>query len=181
MTTATTVQAPAGTWTIDPVHSELGYSVKHLGLAKSRGRFTGISGTVTTTDGSLLDATVTAEIDAATIDSSNGMRDDHLRSADFFDVENHPTIGFRSTGIRQDDDDFVIDGELTWRGKTVPVSLTAEWGGVGPNPANDNATTLGVSASTKVNRRDFGVGPEGNTFLSEAVVINLEIQAVLQP
>ena len=180
MTTATATQAPAGTWTIDPVHSELGYSVKHLGLAKSKGRFTGITGTVTTA-GDLLESSVTAEIDAASVDSHNKMRDDHLRSGDFFDVENHPTITFTSTGIRQDDEDYLIDGELTWRGQTVPVTLTAEWGGVGPNPANDNATTLGVSAHTTVNRRDFGVGPDGNAFLSEAVGINLEIQAVLQP
>lgn len=181
MTTATAIEAPAGTWTIDPVHSELGYSVKHLGLAKSKGRFTGVSGTVTTTGGSLLEAGVTAEIDAASVDSGTGMRDDHLRSADYFDAANHPTITFRSTGIRQNGEDYVIDGELTWRDKTVPVSLQAEWGGVGPNPANDNATTLGVSAHTTVNRRDFGVGPDGNAFLSEAVGINLEIQAVLQP
>lgn len=179
MTTAVT-QAPAGTWTIDPVHSEISYSVKHLGLAKSRGRFTQFSGTVTTT-GDLADSTVTAEIDAASVDSGTKMRDDHLRTADYFDVDNHPTITFRSTGIRLRDEDHVIDGELTWRGQTVPVSLAAEWGGVGPNPAADNATTLGVSAVAKVNRRDFGVGPEGNSFLSEQVTITLEIQAVLQP
>lgn len=179
MTTTTATQAPAGTWQIDAVHSEIGYSVKHLGLAKSKGRFTSFSGTVTTS-GDLADSAVTAEIDATSVNSSNKMRDDHLRSADFFDVENHPAISFRSTGIRADGEDYLIDGELTWRGKTVPVTLTAEWGGVGPNPANDNATTLGVSAQTKVNRRDFGVGPEGNSFLSEQVVITLEIQAVLQ-
>lgn len=178
MTTATTL-APVGTWTIDSVHSEIGYSVKHLGLAKSKGRFTTVGGTVTTAE-NLLDSSVTAEIDATSVDSGNGMRDDHLKSADFFDADNHPTITFRSTGIREDDDDYVIDGELTWRGVTVPVSLQAEWGGVGPNPANGNATTLGVSASTKVNRRDFGIGPEGHSFLSEQVTITLEIQAVLQ-
>lgn len=181
MTTATTTTAPAGTWTIDPVHSEISYSVKHLGLAKSRGSFAGFSGTVVTGD-DLVESTVSAEIDAASVNSGNGQRDEHLRSADFFDVANHPTITFRSTGIRQEDDDeYVIDGELTWRGVTVPVSLAAEWGGVGSNPAANDATTLGVSAETTVKRRDFGIGPEGNAFLGEKVKIHLEIQAVLQP
>lgn len=173
-----TVSAPAGTWTIDPVHSDVSYSVKHLGLAKSKGSFVNVTGTVTTAE-DILASSVVAQIDAGSVDSGNSQRDKHLVSADFFDVENHPTIEFRSTGIRQDGDDYAIDGELTWRGVKVPVTLAAEFGGVGPNPANDNATTLGVSASATVNRRDFGVGPEGNAFLSEKVVISLEIQAVL--
>lgn len=120
---------------------------------------------------------MTVEIDAASVASGNSQRDDHLRAADFFDIENHPTITFRSTGIREDGGDYVIDGELTWRGATVPVSLNAEFNGVNPNPANDNTDTLGVSAETTVNRRDFGVGPEGNAFLSEKVKIEIELQA----
>lgn len=179
MTSATDTQAPAGTWTIDPVHSEVSYSVKHLGLAKSKGRFPGVTGTVRTTQ-NLTESSVTAEIDAASVDSGSEQRDEHLRSADFFDVANHPTITFRSTGIRDaGDDEYVIDGELTWRGHTVPVSLNAELGGIGPNPANNDAMTIGVSASTTVARRDFGVGPEGNALLGEKVTISLEIEAAL--
>ncbi|QWF84194.1 YceI family protein [Amycolatopsis sp. CA-230715] len=166
----------ASTWTIDPVHSDVAYSVKHLGIAKSRGNFTAFSGEVVTAE-NILDSKVTVEIDAASVASGNSQRDDHLRAADFFDIENHPTITFRSTGIREDGGDYVIDGELTWRGATVPVSLNAEFNGVNPNPANDNTDTLGVSAETTVNRRDFGVGPEGNAFLSEKVKIEIELQA----
>lgn len=174
-----TISAPAGTWTIDAVHSEVGYSVKHLGLAKSKGRLGTVSGTVTTKGENILESAVTAEIDAASFDSGNSHRDTHIKSADFFDVDKHPTITFVSIGIREDGEDYAIDGVLTWRGVEVPVTLAAEWGGVGANPANNDATTLGVSASATVNRRDFGVGPEGNAFLSEKVVITLEIQAVL--
>jgi polyisoprenoid-binding protein YceI len=168
----------AGTWTIDPVHSEIAYAVKHLGLAKSRGNFGAFSGQVVTGE-SIFDSSVTAEIDAASVSTGNEQRDEHVRSADFFDVENHPTITFRSTGIRQDGDEYVIDGELTWRGVTKPVSLQAEFNGVGPNPANNDTTTLGVSAEATVARRDFGIGPEGNAFLGENVKITLDIEAAL--
>jgi polyisoprenoid-binding protein YceI len=169
----------AGTWTIDAVHSEVAYAVKHLGLAKSRGSFGAFTGQITTGE-SILDSTVTAEIDVTSVSSGNAQRDEHLRTADFFDTANHPTITFRSTGIREDDGEYFIDGELTWRGVTKPVSLAAEFNGIAPNPAADNATTLGVSAETTVNRRDFGIGPEGNAFLGEKVKISLDIQGVLQ-
>lgn len=76
--------------------------------------------------------------------------------------------------------DYKIDGELTWRGVTVPVTLDAEFNGINPNPSNNNTDTIGVSATATVNRRDFGVGPEGNAFLSEKVKIDIEIQAALQ-
>ncbi|WP_158889765.1 YceI family protein [Amycolatopsis anabasis] len=179
---ATATEIPgyvAGTWNIDAVHSDITYSVKHLGLAKSRGSFVSFSGQITTAE-NILDSSVTADIDVKSVDSGSAQRDEHLLSADFFDADNNPTISFRSTGIREDGDDYVIDGELTWRGVTKPVALKAEFNGVGPNPANDNATTLGVSAEATVNRRDFGIGPEGNAFLGENVKINLEIEAALQ-
>ena len=170
----------AGAWTIDAAHSEITYSVKHLGIAKSRGSFTNFSGEVVTGD-SVLDSSVTAEVDVASVDSGQQGRDEHLRAADFFDVANYPTMTFRSTGIRAaGDDEYVIDGEITWRGVTQPVELKAEFNGVGTNPANNDATTLGVSAEATIRRRDFGIGPEGNSFLGEQVKITLEIEAFLQ-
>ncbi|RZQ65537.1 YceI family protein [Amycolatopsis suaedae] len=169
----------AGTWNIDTPHSEIAYSVKHLGLAKSRGRFTAFTGQIVTAE-NILDSTVTAEIDAGSIATGNEYRDNHLKTDEFFDVANHPTITFRSTGIREDGDDYLIDGELTWRGTTVPTTLKAELNGFGQNPANDNATTIGISAETTIKRRDFGIGPEGNSFLGEQVKITLEIEAALQ-
>lgn len=180
---APTIEIPGyvvGTWTIDPAHSEITYSVKHLGLAKSRGTFHNFSGEIVTGE-SVLGSTVTAEIDVNSVDSGQDGRDEHLRSADFFDCANHPTMSFRSTGIRfEGDDEYVIEGELSWRGVTQPVELKAEFNGVGTNPANNDATTLGVSAEATVRRRDFGIGPEGNSFLGEQVKITLEIEAFLQ-
>jgi polyisoprenoid-binding protein YceI len=178
---STSIQIPGyttGTWAVDTVHSDVAYSVKHLGIAKSRGNFTAFDGQIVTAD-NILDSTVTVEIDAASVTSGNGQRDDHLKTADFFDVANHPTITFRSTGIRENNGDYIIDGELTWRGATVPVSLDAEFNGISPNPQN-SVNTIGVSAVTTVNRRDFGVGPEGNAFLSEKVKIEIEVQGALQ-
>ena len=179
---STSIQIPGyttGTWVVDTAHSDVAYSVKHLGIAKSRGNFTAFDGQIVTAD-NILDSTVTVEIDAASVASGNGQRDDHLKTAEFFDVANHPTITFRSTGIRENNGDYIIDGELTWRGATVPVSLDAEFNGISPNPSNNNINTIGVSAVTTVNRRDFGVGPEGNTFLSEKVKIEIEVQGALQ-
>lgn len=90
-----------GTWAVDATHSDVAYSVKHLGIAKSRGNFTGFTGTVVTAE-NILDSHVAVEIDASSVASGNGQRDDHLKSGDFFEVVNHPTITFRSTGIRED-------------------------------------------------------------------------------
>jgi polyisoprenoid-binding protein YceI len=167
-----------GTWTVDPIHSDVAYSLKHLGIAKTRGNFTAFSGSVVTAE-NILDSSVTVEIDASSVASGFGQRDDHIKSADFFHVEEHPTITFTSTGIREDGGDYVIDGTLTWRGATVPVSLNAEFNGIGPNPAKDNVATLGVSAETTLNRRDFNIGQEGNAFLGEKVKIVIELQANL--
>jgi polyisoprenoid-binding protein YceI len=168
-----------GTWAIDPVHSDISYSLKHLGIAKTRGNFTAFSGEVITGQ-DILDSQVTVEIDASSVASGFGPRDEHIKSADFFDVAEHPTITFKSTGIRENDDDYLIDGELSWRGVTVPVSLEAEFNGVSPNPASDNVPTLGVSAKTTLKRLDFGIGSEGNSLLSESVKIVIELQAALQ-
>jgi polyisoprenoid-binding protein YceI len=178
---ASTTQLPgyvAGTWAVDGIHSDVSYSLKHLGLTKSRGSFATLSGEVVTAE-NILDSTVTVEIDATSVTSGFGARDEHIKSADFFDVENHPLITFRSTGIRENDGDYVIDGELSWREKTVPVSLNAEFQGANPHPQT-NVNTIGVSAETTVNRRDFGIGTEGNAFLSEKVKIVIELQASLQ-
>lgn len=169
----------AGTWTIDAIHSDVAYSLKHLGIAKSRGNFTGVSGQVVTAE-NVLDSTVTVEIDAGSVASGFIQRDEHIKSADFFNVAEYPTIRFTSTGIRENGEDYVIDGELAWRGVTIPVSLNAEFNGISPNPAHENVDTLGVSAETTLKRRDFGIGPEGNAFLSEKVQVTIELQAALQ-
>ncbi|HEY8482752.1 MAG TPA: YceI family protein, partial [Spirillospora sp.] len=115
--TAQLVEIPgyvAGTWTIDPVHSDIGFTIRHLVIAKVRGRFKTVEGTIVTGEDPL-DSSVTAAIDLASIDTGVAQRDEHVRSADFLDVEKYPTMTYRSTGVRLDGDDFVLDGELTLR------------------------------------------------------------------
>lgn len=171
----------AGTWTIDPVHSDVSFTVRHMMVSKVRGRFTSVAGTVTTAENPL-ESSVTAEIDLASIDTGNEQRDQHIRTADFLDVENHPTMTYRSTAIRQDGDGFVVDGELTLRGVTRPVPLQLEINGFGPDAYG--GTRAGFSATAEINRKDFGVSwsaalEGGGVVVSDKVTIGLEIQAIL--
>ena len=171
----------AGTWTIDPVHSEIGFSVRHMMVAKVRGRFTTFSGDIVTGE-SPLDSSVTATIDLSSIDTGNADRDDHIRSADFFEVDRHKTMNYRSTGIRQDGEDYVLDGELTLRSITQPISLRLEPGGFGQDPTG--ATRTGFSAIGQLQRSDFGVdfnpfAEAGGIVVGDKVDVHLEIEAVL--
>ncbi len=184
MTTAQT-QIPgyiAGTWDIDPVHSEVSFTVRHMMVSKVRGRFTGFTGEISTAD-DVTASSVRAEIDATSIDTGNAQRDGHVRSADFFDVENHPTWTFTSTSARTDDGDLVVDGDLTIKGVTRPVTLVLEVGGFGPDAYG--GTRVGFSGSTTINRSDFGVDiampmDRGGVVVGEKVQIGLEIQGVLR-
>jgi polyisoprenoid-binding protein YceI len=118
----------AGTWTIDPVHSEVSFTARHLGVAKVRGTFDAIAATIVTAEDPR-QSSVIATIQTASVNTRNGQRDGHLRSADFLDVEKNPTMTFRSTAIRpQDEEQFLVDGELTLRGVTKPVTLEVEVG-----------------------------------------------------
>lgn len=171
----------AGTWTIDPVHSEVGFSVRHMMVSKVRGKFTSFTGQIVTADNPL-ESSATAEIDLSSIDTGNQQRDDHLRSADFFDAANAPTMAYRSTGIRRQGDRYVVDGELTLRGVTRPVPLTVEVNGFGPDAYG--GTRAGFTATGEINRRDFEVSwnaalETGGVVVSDKVTLHLEIEAVL--
>ncbi|MBQ6642420.1 MAG: YceI family protein [Saccharopolyspora sp.] len=166
-----------GTYDIDSVHSDVEFALRHLGVGRSRGRFDGFRGEIVIAENPL-DSTVTADIDPATINTGNADRDAHVRGSDFLDVETHPKAGFRSTGIRQDGDEYIIDGEFTLHGVTKPVALQAELGGFTDD--GQGGTLLGISAGTTINRADFGVGPEGGAMLGEKVKITLEIEANLR-
>ena len=172
----------AGTWTIDPVHSEVGFSVRHMMVSKVRGRFTNFSGSITTADNPV-ESTATAAIDLTSIDTGSPQRDDHLRSADFFEVEKYPTMTYRATGIRPDGDDWIVDGDLTLKGVTKNVPLHVELQGIGPDAYG--GTRAGFSASAEINRRDFGVDfnaamETGGVVVADKVTIQLEIEAVLE-
>jgi polyisoprenoid-binding protein YceI len=172
----------AGTWTIDPVHSEVGFTVKHLMVSKVRGKFRTFSGQLVTGENPL-ESSVTAEIELSSIDTGNEQRDNHIRSADFFEVETYPTMTYRSTGIRPDGGDFVLEGELSLKGVTRPVPLTLELNGFGPDFSG--VTRAGFTATGEINRRDFGVSFSGLTeagvvVVSDKITLHLEIEAVLQ-
>lgn len=172
-----------GTWTIDPSHSEVGFVVRHMMVSKVKGRFAKVQGTITVAE-DVLNSSVEATIDAASIDTRDENRDNHLRSADFFEVETHPTLNFRSTGIRRDGDDFVLDGDLTIRGTTRPVSLELEFNGAQPNPLAEGKPAAGFSAHTEISRKDFGLEwnvalETGGVLVADKIKIVLEIEAGL--
>ena len=186
MTAATTQTSipgyVAGTWTIDPVHSEVGFAVRHMMVSKVRGRFNTFSGKLVTGENPLA-SSVTADIDLASIITGNEQRDAHIRSADFFEVETYPTMTYRSTGIRRDGGDYVVDGELTLKGVTRNVPLKLELNGFGPDPFG--GTRAGFTATGELNRRDFNVNftapmQNGGVVVSDKILLNLEIEAVLE-
>lgn len=178
MTTSTKIENyTVGTWDIDPVHSEIEFTLRHMGVGRSRGRFDTFNGQVVTAEDPL-QSSVTAEIDAASINTGQADRDNHVRSGDFLDVENHPKAAFRSTGIRQDGEDFLIDGEFTLHGTTQPVTLKTEVGGITDD--GQGGKIIGLSAETTIKRTDFGVGPNGGAMLGEQVKISLDIEAGLR-
>jgi polyisoprenoid-binding protein YceI len=180
-----TVASPgylAGTWKADPVHSEIAFSARHLMVSKVRGRFTSYDVTIVTSEDPLA-STVTATIELASVETGFEPRDNHLRSADYLEIEKYPTMRYRSTGIRRTGDGWVIDGELTLHGVTRRVPLAVEVNGFSPDPFGGQRA--GFSASAQINRRDFGIDltvpmDGGGVVVGDKVSISLEIQAVLQ-
>lgn len=171
----------AGTWTIDPVHSDVSFTVRHMMVSKVRGTFRELGGRIVT-GAQPTESSVTAEIALASIDTGNAQRDDHVRSADFFDVANHPTMSYRSTAVTATAEGFVVDGELTLKGVTRPVPLALELNGFTADPYG--GTRVGFSATAQINRRDFGVDISlpmdgGGVVVGDKVTISLEIEAVL--
>ncbi|GAA3641965.1 YceI family protein [Microbacterium awajiense] len=185
MTDTTTIDVPgykAGTWTLDPSHSEVGFSVRHMMISKVRGAFNIKQATLVAPENPL-DAQVTATVDVASVDTKDEGRDGHLRSADFFDVENHPTIDFVSTGVRIDDGDFLVDGDLTIRGVTKPVTFEFDFGGFGADPWGNYKA--GATAQTVINREDFGLTwnaalETGGVLVGKDIAITLDLQGSLQ-
>lgn len=178
--TAATVTAPiaAGTWTIDPAHSTVGFSVKHLMVSKVRGTFDTFSGTITVAEDGT--PSVNAEISVASISTKNEQRDGHIRSADFFDAEKFPTATFVSTSVAPKGDDYVLTGDFTLKGVTKPVSLDLEFNGV--NPGMGNGPVAGFEATTVISRKEFGIDIEmplegGGVVVGDKITITLEIEA----
>ncbi|HEY2044876.1 MAG TPA: YceI family protein [Jatrophihabitans sp.] len=183
MTLATTIPGYlAGTWSIDTVHSDVSFSVRHMMVSKVKGRFGSFSGTIITAENPLQSA-VTAEIELNSIDTNNAQRDDHIRSADFFEVEKHPTMTFTSTSLESDGSDFILNGDLTLKGITQSVPLKLELGGIGPDAYG--GTRSGFTATGEISRKAFGVDIDmpmdgGGVVIGDKITITLEIEAVLK-
>ena len=171
-----------GTYVLDPAHSEVTFSVRHMMISKVRGTF-GVKEATLIAPENPLEAKVEAKVDVTSIDTKDENRDAHLRSADFFDVENHPSMEFVSTGTRIEDGDFLVDGDLTIRGITKPVTFEFEFGGFGTDPYGNYKA--GASAKTVINREDFGLTwnaalETGGVLVGKEITIGLDLQGALQ-
>ena len=180
----TTAPLTQATWEIDSAHTDVGFSVKHLMISTVRGRFSDVRGTIRIDDEDLATAIIQVEIAAASIDTRQQQRDDHLRSADFFDVERYPVITFKSAGVTQTGADRLrVDGALTIKGVTREVALDVEVLGQTKDPwGNERAA---FSATTSINRQEFGltwnqVLETGGVMVGDRIDIAIDIEAVRQ-
>jgi polyisoprenoid-binding protein YceI len=178
------VAPPTGTYVIDPAHTSVGFVARHLIGSKVRGHFSDFSGTVTIAD-PVEQSSVVAEASVATVDTGQEQRDAHLRSGDFFDVEQYPTITLRSTGLtRRGEVDWILSTELTVRGVTRPVDWELEFLGAGAGMAPES-TVAAFSASAEIDRRDFQVSfnhalADSTLVVGNKVRLELEVEAHLQ-
>jgi polyisoprenoid-binding protein YceI len=172
-------------WQIDPAHSAAHFSVRHLMISNVRGEFTKLSGSALIDPADPSKSSVEITIEAASINTREPQRDEHLRSADFFDVANHPTLTFRSTHVTAlDADNFKLTGDLTIRGVTKKVTFDVE----GPTPAVKDPwgnVRAGIAASAKINRKDFGVAfnaltETGGVVVGDEVKITVEAELIQQ-
>ena len=184
MSTATTSAgtiAPAGTWKVDPAHTRFGFAVKHMGVATVRGHFAEVDGTLTIGE-DLSSAKITGTAKAASVTTGVDARDDHLRSPDFFDVENHEDLTFESTAIEAiDEETFKITGNLTIHGETREIELEAEVGGV--EVGMNGEDRVGIEATGKLSRSDFNMKfnaalGSGNAVVADKVKLVLDISAI---
>jgi polyisoprenoid-binding protein YceI len=172
----------AGTWDIDPVHSQIGFVARHLMVSKVRGKFDRFEGQIVTA-GDALQSSATATIDASSFDTGNDQRNSDVKSENFLDVASYPTLSYRSTSLRRDGEQFIAEGELTIKGVTRPVELAVEFNGIGPDPFG--GTRLGLSAIGEINRNDYGISfnmalPTGGVMISERIQLEIEVEATLR-
>ena len=181
-TTAPTTTLPLspGTWTLDPLHSTVGFTIRHLGISKVRGTFDDFDASLTVGE-TPADSSVTATVALASIDTRNADRDAHVRTSDLLDVEVRPTMTFRSTSISGSGDDWVLEGDLTIGDVTKPIRLDVELGGVELHPG-DGRHHAGFEAHGELRRKDFGLGfgPMLDAGLGQVVKIDLDLQ-LLEP
>jgi polyisoprenoid-binding protein YceI len=183
MSTLTAPQTTTTTWNLDPVHSVAEFKVKHMMISNVKGQFTNISGVLTLDESDTANSHVEASIDASSINTRDAQRDAHLKSADFFDVEKFPTLNFRSTSVkRTGKNELAVTGDLTIHGVSREVVFEVE----GPTtPGKDpwGNTRVGLSAVTRINRKDFGLTwnsalETGGILVGDEITITLDVQFV---
>lgn len=170
-----TLAIPSGTYGIDTMHTQLGFAVTHLGITLVRGTFDRFSGFLTVGE-SLNDTSVTIEAEMASMNSGNAMRDEHMHGADFFDVANHPQMMFLSTSVIDNGESYDLNGNLTIKGVTVPVTLKTTFNGSAVFPM-DQSTHYGFTASTTISRSAFGIS-YGVPMVSDDVELALNVQFI---
>jgi polyisoprenoid-binding protein YceI len=181
-TSVATPTLTAGTWAADAVHSDVSFKVRHMAVGKAKGSFALKSATLVVGENGIADASVTAVIDATSVDTKQEQRDAHVRSADFLDVENHPELTFVSKAVKAiDGEEFVLVGDLTIRSTTNEVELAVEY--LGETVDAYGATRAGFSAKTSISRKAYGVSFEaafgaGNAVVADKVEIDLELEFV---
>ncbi len=181
MATATTA-AVTTTWKLDPAHSHAEFKVRHMMISNVKGSFTGLAGTLVENADTTL-STVEASIPISTVSTGDAQRDGHLKSADFFEADKYPEMTFQSTRVqKKDEGEYAVTGDLTLHGVTKPVTFAVE-GPTAPGKDPWGNTRIGVSATTKINRKDFGLGwnaalETGGVLVGEDVQISLEIQFI---
>jgi polyisoprenoid-binding protein YceI len=167
-------------WTIDAVHSQVAFSIRHLMVSTARGRFNVLRGSINIDEENLAQSWIEAEVDAANVDTGDAQRDAHLRSADFFDVEKYPTITFKSTKVEHiDGPDYKVTGDFTMHGVTRPVTFNVEYAG----QSNMMGQRAGLTARARINRKDWGlsfgsVAEAGQVALSETVNIEIDLEVI---
>ena len=176
-----TAPATRTTWQIDPSHSLIEFSVRHMMVSTVKGRFASLAGTIVDLEDDPARSSVEVSLDLASITTGDDQRDGHLRSADFFDVEQYPTITFTSRRVEGSRDEFTVTGDLTILGVTREVTLDATFNGVGTNPYGK--TVAGFSAETKISRKEWGLSwnvalEAGGVLVSDQLKVSIELQAV---
>jgi polyisoprenoid-binding protein YceI len=172
------VDLPAGTWSLDPTHTHIGFTVRHMMVAKVRGSFSEYSAEITVGENPL-DSTLSAVVQMASIDTGNGDRDGHLRTNDFFAIDEYPTMTLQSTGIEAKGGDYVLHADLTIKGVTKSVAFDLEFAGTGQDPWGN--TKAGFTASATINRKDFGIEwnaplETGGVLVGEQVKIEIDAE-----
>ena len=176
---STTISLPAGTWNLDPTHTHIGFTVRHMMVAKVRGSFKDFSAEITVGENPL-ESTLSAVVQMASIDTGNGDRDGHLRTNDFFSIDEFPTMTLVSTGfVDNGDGNYTLNADLTIKGVTQPVAFDLEFAGTGQDPWGN--TKAGFSASATINRKDFGIEwnaplETGGVLIGEQVKIEIDAE-----